>query len=141
MQIAVVVGLRSAGFSVYDFRHPDGPSSEGFHWSDVMPSFDRDKQLADVDEYIAALDHPISKQGFKNDYSAMKECDACVLVLPCGKSAHLEAGWFAHDPDRRLWILLDPDENNMVQPELMYKLADGVSPSFFDLMGIMGVED
>ena len=23
----------------------------------------------------------------------MEACDACVLVLPCGRSAHLEAGW------------------------------------------------
>jgi hypothetical protein len=25
----------------------------------------------------------------------MEACDVCVLVLPCGRSAHTEAGWFA----------------------------------------------
>jgi len=32
---------------------------------------------------------------FHNDIKAMEACDACVLVLPCGRSAHTEAGWFA----------------------------------------------
>ena len=141
IQVAVVAALRSAGIDCYDFKHPTGPASDGFHWSEVMPSFDQDKQLANVDEYLAALEHPISEDGFANDFGAMQGCDACVLVLPCGKSAHLEAGWFSAHPDRRLWILLDPDENDNVQPELMYKLADGIAGSMFDLLGMVGVED
>ena len=32
---------------------------------------------------------------FRNDIEAMEACDTCVLVLPCGRSAHTEAGWFA----------------------------------------------
>lgn len=29
------------------------------------------------------------------DVDAMLWADTCVLVLPCGRSAHTEAGWFA----------------------------------------------
>ena len=29
---------------------------------------------------------------FHNDIEAMEACDVCVLVLPCGRSAHTEAG-------------------------------------------------
>ena len=140
LHTAVVAALRSAGIDCYDFKHPHGPASDGFHWSEVMPSFSSEKQLANVDEYIKALTHPISEDGFANDFGAMQDCDACVLVLPCGRSAHSEAGWFAGQ-GRRVWVLLDPDENDMVTPELMYKMFTGVAPSLFNLLGMVGVED
>jgi hypothetical protein len=140
IQTAVVAALRSAGIDCYDFKHPHGPASDGFHWSEVMPSFDQAKQQANVDEYIQALENPIAIEGFGNDFGAMQECDACVIVLPCGKSAHAEAGWFAGQ-HRRVWVLLDPDENDMVQPELMYKMFTGIAPTLFDLLGMVGVED
>jgi hypothetical protein len=142
MQPAVVHALRSAGHEVYDFRHPkDG--DDGFHWSEVMPSYRRPgpgepgEQLADETEYLAALDHPISIAGFTNDFDAMKWADTCVLVLPCGRSAHLEAGWFAADPARELVILLDGPG---VTPELMYRMAGVIVPTFDDLLGWAGVQ-
>jgi hypothetical protein len=41
------------------------------------------------------LEHPKAVRQFRNDIEAMEACDTCVLVLPCGRSAHTEAGWFA----------------------------------------------
>lgn len=141
MQPAVVHALRSAGHKVYDFRHPK-PGDDGFHWSDTIPSYRRQgpgmpEQLADVGEYLAALEHPTAVQGFANDFEAMEWADTCVLVLPCGRSAHLEAGWFSADPDRELVILLDGPS---VTPELMYRMADVIVPSFDDLLGWAGVQ-
>ena len=46
-------------------------------------------------QYLEALSNPVANRGFKNDFDAMKWADACVLVLPCGRSAHLELGWCA----------------------------------------------
>lgn len=46
-----------------------------------------------TDQYRAALEHPIAQAGFKSDFDAMQWADVCVLVLPCGRSAHSEAGW------------------------------------------------
>lgn len=144
MQPAVVHALRSAGHLVYDFRHPDGEDAllDGFHWSEVMPSYRRvgpgsPEQLADVTEYLVALDHPTAEQGFRSDFDAMQWADTCVLVLPCGRSAHLEAGWFAADPDRELVILLDGPS---ITPELMYRMADVIVPTFNDLLGWAGVQ-
>lgn len=142
MQPAVVQGLRSVGgIEVYDFRHPNG-ADDGFHWSEVMKSYPRigpgePERLADRDEYLEALDHPTAVAGFKNDMDAMEWADTCVLVLPCGRSAHLEAGWFSADPERRLVILLDGPG---VVPELMYRMADAVVPTFQDLLGYFGVQ-
>jgi hypothetical protein len=52
-----------------------------------------------------------------------------VLVLPCGRSAHLEAGW-AKGAGKRLVILLD--EQN--EPELMYRFADAICLDLDELM-------
>lgn len=139
MQAGVVAGLRSApGFEVYDFKHP-APGNEGFHWSEVMPSYDH--ETCQMDDYLKALEHPISEAGFRSDFDAMKWADTCVLVLPCGRSAHLELGWFVGQ-GKRTAILLDGDLNDgQVTPELMYKMVDYVAPSFFDLITWLGVED
>lgn len=79
----VVQALRDAGHEVYDFRDP--PSGDpGFHWTDV------DSACADwsPEQYQTYLTHPLAERQFKNDIDAMSACDACVLVLPCGRSAH-----------------------------------------------------
>ena len=141
MQQAVVLTLRAAGIDCYDFKHP-APGNEGFHWTEVMPSYPRvgpgsPEALADANEYVAALEHPIAVDGFASDFDAMNDCDTCVLVLPCGRSAHLELGWFVGQ-DKNTAILLDGPS---VTPELMYKMVDYVAPSLLDLLGWLGVED
>ena len=86
----VVQKLRDSGFDVYDFRNPPS-GDEGFHWCNVS-----DKWLDwTPEEYRDNLMHPLAERQFGNDIKAMESCDICVLVLPCGRSAHTEAGWFA----------------------------------------------
>lgn len=124
MQPVVVESLRTAGHEVYDFRNPK-EGDEGLDWSEVMPSYRRvgpgsPEPPADAREYVEALSHPISEAGFANDFDAMRWADTFVLVLPCGRSAHLEVGW-AIGQGKRTAIVLDGPS---VVPELMYKLAD-----------------
>src|SRR5690349_9841863 len=88
-QPAVVFALRDAGHEVYDFRNP-APGNHGFHWSEIDQAWQGWKS----DAYLRALAHPIAKVGFINDFGAMQEADTGVLVLPSGRSAHLEAGYF-----------------------------------------------
>lgn len=118
-QPRAVEGLRAAGFEVYDFRHP-GAGIGGFHWSDVDPAW----QDWSVAQYCEGLRHPVAEAGFGRDLGAMKGCDACLLVLPCGRSAHTEAGWFAGSGKPVAAWLPEPQE-----PELMYKLFDCVTGS------------
>lgn len=113
----VVLRLREAGFDVYDFRNPPS-GDEGFHWYNVS-----DKWLDwTPDEYRDNLKHPLAVRQFKNDIEAMESCDACVLVLPCGRSAHTEAGWFAGKGKRTVAYIPEKQE-----PELMYKLFSAVT--------------
>ena len=58
--------------------------------------------------------------------------DTCVLVLPCGRSAHTEAGWFAGKGLKTIVYMPEKQE-----PELMYKLFDGVVDNLNDLLRII----
>jgi hypothetical protein len=114
LQPNVVYALRNDGHEVYDFRHPS-PSDNGFAWSDI----DREwKQWSPESfrEHLAS--HPLATIGFNKDFNAMKLADAFVLVMPCGRSAHLELGW-AVGARKHTCILLQNGE-----PELMYRMVD-----------------
>ena len=60
---------------------------------------------------------------------ALEWADTCVLVLPCGRSAHTEAGWMAGAGKRVIAYIPE-----MVEPELMYKLFDRVVGNLDDLV-------
>jgi hypothetical protein len=114
IQPAVVLALRRCGHDVYDFRHPT-PGSTGFAWSEIDPKW----QLWTPAEYRAALQHPIAVNGYGHDIAALKACDACILVLPSGRSASWEFGYAIGQGKRGVVIQLDP-----IEPELMYREAE-----------------
>lgn len=116
-QQPIVRALRDAGHSVYDFMHPDGGDHRGFSWAEIDPEW----RTWDRWDYAQALQHPVARAGFASDFGAMQGADACVLVLPAGRSAHLEAGWFAGS-GRRLVVFVPPEEP-AGNPDLMYLIA------------------
>lgn len=113
LQPRVVSELLADGHLVYDFKNPR-PGDNGFHWSEI----DHNWQQWTVEQYRDALDHRVAKQGFASDFNAMKWADTFVLVLPCGRSAHLELGW-ACGQGKQTLVLLDK-----MEPELMVKMVD-----------------
>ncbi len=119
----VVARLRAEGHAVYDFRNPPHGGA-GFHWTDVDP----DAPDWTFGQYAEGLHHPLAERQFSADLEALRWADTCVLVLPCGRSAHTEAGWMA-GAGRRVVAYLP----EMVEPELMYKLFDGVVGNLDDL--------
>jgi len=119
----VVKAIREAGHEVYDFKHPD-EDDNGFHWSEIDPEW---KHWTNG-EFIHSLTHPIAESGFSKDMNALRWCDACVLVMPCGRSAHLELGW-AIGADRKTAILLETGE-----PELMYSMVDLLVTDIDDIL-------
>jgi hypothetical protein len=116
-QPSVLAALREAGHDVYDFRNP-APGNNGFSWRQIDPELV--EQLS-VERLRRVLGHPIADRGFRFDYDAMLAADACVLLLPSGMSAHLEAGWFA---GRYKPVVVLAAE--LREPELMYKCFDDV---------------
>lgn len=143
MQPAVCATLTAAGIDHYDFRNPAGGT--GFSWRDVRPDYAGPMSATEVRvkgadwepvaDYLSMVHHPRASDGFRSDFDAMQRADCCVLLLPCGKSAHLELGWAVGAGKRTAILLEDP-----VEPELMYRMVDYLAPSLFDLLGWLGVE-
>jgi len=105
----VVKALRGAGQEVFDFREEDG-----FSWREIDP--DWQKWTPEVFRSKLANSHQAIR-GFDRDMCNLQLADAVVLVLPCGRSAHLELG-YAIGAGKPTVILLAPAE-----PELMYRAA------------------
>lgn len=115
-QPVVVDTLKNAGFEVYDFKNPsDGDN--GFHWSEIDP----DWEGWDTTTFCHhLLTHPLARAGFRKDMDALIDCDAVVLVLPCGRSAHLELGWaLGQGKPGLIW----QGRTEPMEPELMYKMG------------------
>lgn len=120
----VVAKLREAGHEVYDFRNPPH-GGNGFRWTDI----DDNAPSWTFEQYAEGLHHPKAERQFHADLEALEWADACVLVLPCGRSAHTEAGWMAGRGKKVLVYI-----PKMEEPELMYKLFDKVVDNTYDLI-------
>lgn len=113
---ALVKELRRWGHEVYDFRNPRA-GNNWFHWSEIDPKWEQ----WDEEAYRRALAHPVALAGFASDFEAMEWANTGVLLLPCGRSAHLEAGYFVGARKPLHVLMLEPQE-----PELMYRMATSI---------------
>lgn len=130
-QEIVVMCLEGLGHDVYDFK------KDGFSWKDVMPSYDGG--TVETGDYLEALEHPRSEAGYQRDYNKLIDANITILVLPCGRSAHLELG-YAVGRAQNTAILLDGDDDNgyQVTPDLMYKMVDHIATSQHSLYDWVG---
>jgi hypothetical protein len=129
-QPQVVSDLRAAGHEVYDFRNP-AHQTAGFRWDAIDPRW----QAWTSEEYARGLSHPVAKEGFARDMEALVQCDACVLVLPSGRSAHLEAGYAAGSG--KLVVVYIPS-GVAIEPELMYAMATSVETMMAGVVAAIG---
>lgn len=129
-QPEIVSVLRGNQHEVYDFRNPPN-GVPGFAWSQV----DTNWQQWTAKQYKQKLTtSSIAAAGFVNDLRGMQWADTCVLVLPCGRSAHLEAGWFCGQGKRCIILTRDGEE-----PELMALLATDICTSINELLDALRV--
>jgi hypothetical protein len=110
-QQSVVAAIRGIGMEVYDFRHPS-EGDYGFSWSQCASKDD----LLSPRRFRDVLSLAVPQAAFKKDMTALAGADVTVLVLPCGRSAHLELGWAAGHGQRTIVLFDDP----ISEPELMY---------------------
>lgn len=127
-QPEVVAALRKAGHAVYDFKNPMA-GDNGFSWKEI----DKNWENWTTSQFKDALFSEPAERGFQLDSNAVLECDALVLVLPCGKSAHLEAG-YAAGKGKLVFALIE----NKEEPELMYKWFDRIVDTMPRLIGEIG---
>lgn len=128
-QPTAVALLRNGGHEVYDFRNPPHGLG-GFSWDDMDPNW---KAWTPEQYRSYLLNSDIAAHGFMTDFRAMIWCDACVLVMPCGRSAHLELGWCAGAGKRTIVLLDDTGE-----PELMNLLATDICVNTDEVLTALG---
>lgn len=109
--------LMAAGHEVYDFRDP----RYAFKWSG-LPGGENYKSWT-PDQFRRALNEPEAERGFSRDAEALEWCDTCVMLQPCGASAHTEMG-FAVGQGKNVVIYLKAGDR--FEAELMYKFADKI---------------
>lgn len=112
--------LRWAGHVVYDFR------KDGFSWSKI--GLDPNPENEDFDGYLEKVHLPEGDAGFNRDMDALQACTHCVLLLPSGRSAHIEAGW-AKGSGRKLCVYVPQYDG----PDLMWRMADKITDNFADV--------
>lgn len=123
--------LRAAGHTVFDFRtgsiDPSAPRA-GFAWSEVDPDWMKWNAV----QYIAALKSDPAQRGYASDRGGMDWADTCVLLLPSGRSAHLEAGFMAGQ-GKEVHVLTQDGQ----EPELMALLLASVQPTLAALLATL----
>lgn len=80
----VAESLRSTGLDVFDDWYSAGPEAD-----DYLRDYYRDRGLS----YSEVLNSYAAKHIFEFDRYHLERCDCAVLVLPAGKSGHLELGY------------------------------------------------
>ena len=111
--------LREAGHEVFDDWHAPGPDTDSF-WREYEEGRGR--------TYIEALAGKHAKNVFDFDMVNLHAADTVVLILPTGKSAHMEIG-YAVGVGKDCYIILDGEAHW----EVMYRLVK-VLPSVESLL-------
>jgi hypothetical protein len=109
-------GLRDIGHDVFDDWHAGGPTADG-EWQ----RFHRQRG----DTYAQALKGKAARLHFEFDMHHLAAADAAILVLPAGKSAHIEL-CVMHGWSRPTFVFFDAEP---AEWDLMYNIVDEV---FFD---------
>lgn len=117
------------GHNAWDWRMPP-TGGNGFRWQDCGQTGYQHGDKVKPSEWRALLAHERAQAGFAADMAGIYWCDVGVLLHPCGRSAHLEAGLIAGS-GKKVHVLAP--EN--VEPDLMVlALRGGIFDSIDDLI-------
>ena len=123
----IAAQLREADFDVFDDWFAAGPEADDY-WQRYEEAKGR--------SFAEAIKGYAAQHVLDFDRHHLKRCDAVVLVLPAGKSGHLELG-YAAGIGKRTYVLYEE------QPErwdVMYGFADGVHGDLVNLIEQMKQE-
>jgi hypothetical protein len=120
--------LRKQGYEVFDDWHGNGPEADDY-WQKYEKARGR--------SYRDALASPIPQNIFAIDKTHIDKSDTVVLVLPAGKSGHMEFG-YAVGSGKRGFILLPGEPERY---DVMYNFATKVFISQEELFAELAKTD
>lgn len=113
--------LRENGHEVFDDWHCVGPRADD-HWTEYEKYRGR--------SYKDAMDGPHVWNVFNFDKNHLDASDTAVLVMPAGKSAHLELGYVIGS-GKRGFVYFDGEPERW---DIMYRFATGLCFSEAELL-------
>ena len=118
--------LRAAGFDVFDDWHAAGPNAD-----DEWKRYEQERGH----NYVEALVGESANHTFWFDKTHLDDCTVGVLVLPAGRSGHLELGYLLGKGTRGYILLREQAPERW---DVMYLFADGVFTSLDALVAALG---
>ena len=122
----VAKALRAVGIDAFDDWHSPGPDTDE-KWQEYEKARKR--------PYREALAGYHAQNVYAFDKYHLDRCDAALLVLPAGKSGHLELGYMI-GRGKPGYILLDGEPERL---DVMYNFATAVLTSLEQLIVEQGV--
>ncbi len=116
--------LRKEGHEVFDQWYGAGPNADD-HWMEYCKNKGMNFQQA-------LADHG-AQHVYNFDRRFLDTCDTAVLVLPAGKSGHLELG-YALGCGKKGFILLNGEPDRY---DVMYNFATGVCLNLEELIDVL----
>lgn len=105
--------LRGLGYDVFDDWYSPGPEAD-----DKWQEYERGRGRT----YKEAMNGYHAKQVFEYDKSHLERCDVVILVLPAGKSAHMELGYVV-GLGKKAYILFDTEPERF---DIMYRFSTDI---------------
>lgn len=117
----VAKALREIGWDAFDDWYSPGEQCDD-KWQEY------EKQRGRT--FREALEGHHARHAFELDEKNIERCDAGVLVLPAGKSAHIELGVF-RGANKPRYILMDGEPERF---DLMYRFATRIFMSLDEMI-------
>lgn len=124
----IAAQLEAANFNVFQAWYSAGPTADD-SW--------RDHEKSQGHDFVEALQGDAARHVFEFDKHHLETSDAVVLLLPAGKSGHMELGWALGGCGMKGklpgFILLDSPE----RWDVMYAFATGVARNVNELLRML----
>lgn len=118
----LAIKLRAEGYDVFDDWQAPGPEADSF-----LLEWAKKRGLT----YKEALQSYAAQHVFEFDKFHVDRCDTGVLVMPAGKSAHMELGYM-RGQGKQVFILFDQWPDRF---DVMYNFATDVFVDEGELIG------
>ena len=112
--------IRELGYEVFDDWISPGPETDD-KWQEYEKTRGR--------SYKEALAGDHARNVFKFDLKHLENADIVIMVIPCGKSGHLELGW-AIGQGKKGYVLFDEEPERY---DIMYAFCTDIFFSLDDL--------
>lgn len=130
--------LKKDGHTVDAFCNPSD-NRISFNWEELTDVLKDEKIDLDKIDAIDMMKHWRVKKAFEEDKKWIDWADALIMLMPCGRSSHLEAG-YAAGRGKKLYIIGGFEKGEF---DTMYGFADGMFDysEILDLMDILKIPE